>query len=84
MSIRRSLPALLAAVALAAAACGESDAVKAGPDDAVGMGSAEGAAEGTGPGTTEGREGMEPGTTNQPGTPANDTAPHRPGMPRQP
>ena len=70
MSIRRALPSLLALVLLAAG-CGRSDAAKAEPDDAVGMGEAEGAAAGSP--TAAGQEG------GQPGTPANDTTPHRPG-----
>ncbi|HEV2736291.1 MAG TPA: hypothetical protein VGV85_15710 [Longimicrobiaceae bacterium] len=74
MYIRRSLPPLLAALSLLSAACGTSDSAKSSPRDAVGQSSAEGAAEGTSMGT----EGTGSGTSNQPGTPANDTTPHRP------
>lgn len=81
MSIRRSMPLLLG-LSLLAAACGESDAAKSSPRDAVGQGSAEGAAAGSAVNT--GIEGMGEGTTNQPGTPANDTTPHRPGPEQQP
>ena len=74
MSIRRSLPPLLAALSLLSAACGTSDSAKSSPRDAVGQSSAEGAAEGTalGDGATES---LGP---EQDGTAANDTVPHRP------
>ena len=63
MSIRRSVPFLLAGFALLSAACGRTDAAKGGPDDAVGMGSAEGAAAGS---PTAQQEGTGPGIGNQP------------------
>ncbi len=74
MSIRRSLPPLLAVLSLLAAGCGTSDSTKSSPRDAVGQSSAEGAAEGTslGDDATESRA-SDPG-----GTTANDTVPHRP------
>lgn len=82
MSIRRSSVPVLLGLSLLAAACGESDAAKSSPRDAVGMGEAEGAAAGTST-TAEGMESLSP---EQDGTAANDTVPHRPeeAMPQQP
>ncbi len=73
MSIRRTLPPLLAVFSLLAAGCGTSDSTKSSPRDAVGQSSAEGAAEGTSLG-----EGMESRASDPGGTTANDTTPHRP------
>ena len=82
MSIRRSSALALLFLSLLSAACGESDAAKSSPRDAVGMGEAEGAAAGTST-SAEDVESLSPGQT---GTAANDTVPHRPAeaMPQQP
>lgn len=76
MSIRRSLPSALAALFLLAAACGTSDSTKSSPRDAVGQSSAEGEAAGT---TLSSGEVTESLGSDQNGTAANDTVPHRPG-----
>lgn len=81
MSIRRSVPAALAALSLLAAACGTDDSTKASPGDAVGQSSAEGAAAGTTPASGEVTESLGP---DQNGPAANDTAPHRPDAPQAP
>lgn len=86
MSIRRSPALVLLGLSLLAAGCGESNSTKSSPRDAVGMGEAEGAAAGTSAGSGASGEGMESLSSEQDGTAANDTVPHRPAeaMPQQP
>lgn len=86
MSIRRPSALALLGLSLLAAACGESNAAKSSPRDAVGMGEAEGAAAGTSAGSGQSGEVTESLGPEQDGTAANDTTPHRPeeAMPQQP
>ena len=86
MSIRRSPAFALLGLSLLAAACGESNAAKSSPRDAVGMGEAEGAAAGNAAGGGQSGQVTESLGPEQDGTAANDTVPHRPeeAMPQRP